>query len=71
MKSERLSALCPCCGIKLISPICSESVGTDAVSNRWRCVICSSLFETVDHVDAVAEWTMGSPDRAGVQRSLN
>ncbi len=71
MKSERLSALCPCCGIKLISPIWSESVGANAVSNRWRCVICSLSFETVDQVDAVADWTVGAPDQAGVRRSLN
>jgi DNA-directed RNA polymerase subunit RPC12/RpoP len=70
MKSQRPSAICPSCGIKLISPLWSEPVEADAVSNRWRCVICSSSFETIDHVDAAA-WTMGVPDRAHIQHSLN
>ena len=66
MGSQRSSAICPACGFKLISPLWSETVTDDAIANRWRCVICSSSFETVDHVEVAAGWTMDAAERVCV-----
>ena len=68
MTMDRVSALCPSCGFKLISPLWSDAVGGNAVANRWQCVICSSSFETVDHLDVVA---MGVSEQARAHPSLN
>ena len=50
MATLRHSANCPCCGIKLISPEWSESVGAENTLNLWHCPICGTDFETTDRV---------------------
>ena len=67
MTSEQVSAICPSCGFKPISPLWSDAVGGEAVANRWRCVICGSSFETVDHLDVV---TTGAAERMRVHPSF-
>lgn len=50
MVSLRHSAKCPRCGIKLICPEWSETVGQGKTVNLWYCPICGNDFQTTDSI---------------------
>ena len=50
MVSRRHSAMCPNCGIKLISPEWSERINADQTVNFWSCVICGKEFRTTENI---------------------
>jgi len=53
--------MCPCCGIKLISPEWSERINADQTVNFWSCVICGKEFRTTDNI---IDQTMDSDELA-------
>jgi len=49
LASLRVSARCPQCELLLIAPERSECVSDQKTVHSWRCPMCGTGFETVDH----------------------
>jgi uncharacterized protein with PIN domain len=50
----RHSTLCFACGEALIAPIQSQYESAEEVHHFWCCWNCGNEFETLDHVNAMA-----------------